>query len=261
MEGGIEDGGEESGDDSDNTAAVEERSPCTDDLLVPPVSLSPGTWGQSGGDPVQVSLSPGTQGESGGEPVSLVRNDAHGSGSDDNDKDEVPNRDSAHGDQDKDEGRNGAHISGSDDDEEDKDEVRDRDGVGGGQDEDEDRDWTSGDEDKDEVSESNKVPDGGDTHNEGGGNGSGDNDDLSPQLDSVSICSAASAASSFLHGGKEGETSVQRLVRRNILKKQKELARLTRPRKESKRVAAGSQNRDRKAQKRKIKESLEVEFF
>ncbi len=78
-------------------------------------------------------------------------------------------------------------------------------------------------------------------------------------VDTMSVASGASIASSYLHG-EEGPAQVRHLVHCNLLKKQKEQRRLTRP-KESKRVAAGSQRREKRAHKIKIKESLEVDFF
>lgn len=78
--------------------------------------------------------------------------------------------------------------------------------------------------------------------------------------DLVSVVSAASATSSYLHG-EQAEGEVRRLVSRSLHKKQKEQARRTRPKKETKRVAAGGQRRDKRAHKMKIQESLKDGFF
>lgn len=76
----------------------------------------------------------------------------------------------------------------------------------------------------------------------------------------ASVFSAASGTSSYLYGDK-GQSEVRHLVHRSLQKKQKEQARRTHPKKETKRVAAGSQKRDKKVHKMKIKESLEAGFF
>ena len=75
-------------------------------------------------------------------------------------------------------------------------------------------------------------------------------------------CSASvvSGTSSYLHT-EQGRSEVRQLVHHNLRRKQKELVRMTRPKKEIKRVAAGSQKRDKRAHKIKIKESLQSDFF
>ena len=78
--------------------------------------------------------------------------------------------------------------------------------------------------------------------------------------DTMSVVSGASVTSSYLHG-EDGPAQVRRLVHRTLQKKQKEQQRQTRPKKEMKRAAAGSQRREKRAHKMKIKESLNVDFF
>lgn len=88
-----------------------------------------------------------------------------------------------------------------------------------------------------------------------------DDEEDDPPLDSVSVFSGASVASSYLHG-EQGQADIRRLVRQTLSKKQKAQRRCCRSKKEMNRVAAGGQRREKKTDhKMKIKESLDVGFF
>ena len=69
-----------------------------------------------------------------------------------------------------------------------------------------------------------------------------------------------SVDSSYLYG-EAGQHNLRRLVRRSIVKKQKEQLRVNRPKKETKRVAAGGEKRQRKSHKTKLKQSLDANYF
>lgn len=77
---------------------------------------------------------------------------------------------------------------------------------------------------------------------------------------SASVHSAVSGTSSYLCG-ERGQSEVRRLVRRSLEKQRKEQVRRTRPKKETKRVAAGGHKREKRGHKVKIKEVLQGGFF
>lgn len=88
-----------------------------------------------------------------------------------------------------------------------------------------------------------------------------DSTDSSLPGDTASVVSGASSVAPSYIYTEEGASQMRRLVHRSLVKRQKEQQRLTRPKKETKRVAAGSQKREKRAHKMKIKESLSVGFF
>lgn len=87
-----------------------------------------------------------------------------------------------------------------------------------------------------------------------------DDDDLSDAGD-LSMSCASTTATSYLHG-ENAEATIRHLVHLSLVKKQKEQLQRHRPKKESKRAAAGGHRRERKSGKvKKQAITLDTDFF